>query len=193
MTTIIAVQRNSYALLGADRQTTYDNRGYFGNGMSKISKVGNIFIASAGDGYASQIFAHNWKPPAQGKLETDVYVAKVLLPSMKTACSENGYDLEKKNPGDDGTESIIVVAGEIYLVANDFTYLRSADGIYAIGSGGSFALGYLFASKSSFDKESKEVAVKTMTKAIEGSAMFDINTGGPIEIVDCSAPKLKLI
>jgi ATP-dependent protease HslVU (ClpYQ) peptidase subunit len=65
----------------------------------------------------------------------------------------------------------MAVSGEIFDIADDLSVCRSADGIYGVGSGSDYAVGAIYAGAKP-------------EKAIEIAAKLDVNTSGPIQIVE---------
>ena len=65
----------------------------------------------------------------------------------------------------------MAVSGEIFDIADDLSVCRSADGIYGVGSGSDYAVGAIHAGAKP-------------EKAIEIAAKLDVNTSGPIQIVE---------
>jgi hypothetical protein len=68
-----------------------------------------------------------------------------VLPSIKQALTDAGYDPAPKNKNDDdsGWDALLCFNGKLYQVSDDYGYMRDDKGLYGIGAGGSLALGAL--------------------------------------------------
>lgn len=179
MTTIVGVQYEDKCVLAADNQVTGETgRRYNHPDMKKISKRGEFLIAGSGEVQPCDVIQHQWNPPKITiKDREDVYhfmITKVM-PSLRKCLTNNGYDFSegKVDGKSDGGRFnfLIAVCGEIFDVADDLSVCRSGDGIYGVGSGSHYAIGALHA----------KVSPK---KALEIACKLDINTSGPIQVVE---------
>jgi ATP-dependent protease HslVU (ClpYQ) peptidase subunit len=91
-------------------------------------------------------------------------VATTVIKSLRKAIGD--YTTQSK---DDGFDLLLVINGEVFQITNDFTLLRSNNGIYGIGSGADYAVGALMAGA-------------TVEEALKIAIKLDINSGGPIQI-----------
>lgn len=179
MTTIIAVQYNDRCVIAADNQVTDDiGRRFNHPDMKKISERGSFLIAGSGEVQPCDVVQHLWVPPkVTPKDKEDVYhfmITKVM-PSLRKCLSDNGYDFDEgKGDGkSDGSRFrfLIAVGGELFDIADDLSVCRSGDGIYGVGSGSSYAIGALHAGAKP-------------EKAVTIAAKIDVNTSGPIQVVE---------
>ena len=65
-------------------------------------------------------------------------------------------------------------------VAMDLSFIQSDVGIYGLGSGGAFALGYLYGVADSITAGNVE---RHARKAMAISAVLDVNTHPPVQLV----------
>ena len=173
MTTIIGVQFDDKALIVSDNQVTDDNgRIYRHPQMVKIAEIGSFLIAGAGEVSPCDIAQHLWNPPKlSAKDKEDIYhfmIAKAM-PSLRKCLEENGYNFnEDHDKSKDGLrfQFLIACGGELFDVDQDLAVMRSADGVYGIGSGAPYALGAIHA------------GAKPM-KAMEIAAKLTAFTSGP--------------
>jgi ATP-dependent protease HslVU (ClpYQ) peptidase subunit len=190
MTTIIAIQGDGYAIMGADTQVTYGERAFRGDGQNKIKEKNGLIFGTAGDAYPGQILNFLWIPPINKmNKDPDSFIAEVVIPSMKSILNSNGYDPDKERSADSGVDILLAYEGRVYQLASDFTYLRDKEGLYAIGSGGDYALGYLYAKRESMFS-TELVLNRTLRAAIQTSMHFDLNTGGTIDTLMSRNSKL---
>jgi hypothetical protein len=93
---------------------------------------------------------------------------------------DNGYEPDTvKNP-DSGFDALICLNGIIYEVDQDYLWSRDDRGLYAVGSGGSLALGAL---ATGFSKNSIKAAEFAARRAIKISADYNISVGGDVKVI----------
>ena len=169
MTTIIAVQLDDRVVFGADNQVTAGNgRKYNHAQMAKISERGKFLTAVAGDVAARDIIQHIWTPPNQTSTDRKNlyhYVITKVIPSLKQCFKDNDYKVNN-NDDDVGFMLLIAVHGEVFEIADDFSVVINDQGLYAIGSGSSFAIGALYAKA-------------TIDEALRIAEVNDVYTSGP--------------
>ncbi|NDB61907.1 hypothetical protein EB001_26220 [bacterium] len=120
MTTIIAVQYPDKAIIGADSQTTgATGRVASHHQMVKITQRGDFIIAGSGECAPCDIAQHIWVPP---------------VPSAKDWNNLYHFMIAK-----------VVLGGEIFEIADDFSVTLDGKGYYGVGSGSDFAIGALSA------------------------------------------------
>jgi ATP-dependent protease HslVU (ClpYQ) peptidase subunit len=179
MTTIVAVQYDDKVIFAADNQVTGDSgRRYNHPDMKKIVQRGEFLVAGSGEVQPCDVIQHQWTPPKMTAKDCDdVYhfmIVKVM-PSLRKCLTDNGYDFNEGKGDGKADENrfnfLIAVCGEVFDVADDLSVCRSADGIYGVGSGSSYAIGALHAGARP-------------KKAVEIACKLDVNTSGPIQIVE---------
>lgn len=179
MTTIVAVQYGDKVTFAADNQVTGDNgRRYNHPDMKKIVQLGEFLVAGSGEVQPCDVIQHQWTPPkVTAKDREDVYhfmITKVMA-SLRDCLTKNGYDFNEGKGDGKSDENrfnfLIAVCGEVFDVADDLSVCRSGDGIYGIGSGSPYAIGALHAGAKP-------------KKAVEIASKLDVNTSGPIQIVE---------
>jgi ATP-dependent protease HslVU (ClpYQ) peptidase subunit len=183
MTTIAAIQGPSWAVLGYDAQVSEaDGRKYeLPENAAKCFEVGEYLIGVAGDFRAVNILAHNFRPPDAGKnsgQDLDRFMVSKFLPALKKCFDDNFYGKD----GEHGSLLIVVVNATVYEIGANFDCLREARGLYAVGSGGNFALGALFALDGG-KRRSLRGAQEMMEAALKVSATLDPGTSEPIIII----------
>jgi ATP-dependent protease HslVU (ClpYQ) peptidase subunit len=149
MTTIIGIEYNDRSLIVADSRVTDDSgKIYAHKVMKKIAKRGAVIIAGAGEVAPCDIAQNIWVPPAfTAKDKKDVYrfmITKVM-PSLRKCLTDNGYNFDDDKKDGMRFQFLISVGGELFDIDEDLSVMKNEDNIYAIGSGGSFALGALYA------------------------------------------------
>ena len=164
MTTIIGIQDEYGCILVADSLVTDDNgRKYSHPEMRKLAERGAFIIAGSGEVLPCDIVQHIWQPPTvTSKDKKDLYhfmVTKVV-PSLRACLSENGYSFDESHDKKDGERFhfLIAVNGIIFDIDQELSITLNQSGIYAVGSGGDYALGALHAGADAY--EAMEIASK---------------------------------
>ncbi|CAB4167024.1 hypothetical protein UFOVP964_123 [uncultured Caudovirales phage] len=179
MTTIIGVQYADKCVLAADNQVTGETGRRFNHpDMKKISQRGEFLIAGSGEVQPCDVIQHLWVPlKLTPKDKADIYhfmITKVMA-SLRKCLTDNGYDFSEGKGEGKSDESrfnfLIAVGGELFDIADDLSVCRSGNGIYGVGSGSPYAIGALHAKAG-------------LKRAVEIACEVDVNTSGPIQIVE---------
>jgi hypothetical protein len=169
--------------------TTYDDKPYYAKGQEKIIKKGDYIYAFAGDAIAGNIANFLWNPPKLIKtMPIDDFMQSKVLPSLREVMNDNGYHGATKDDKDGGFDALICLNGSIYEVDHDFLWSRDDRGLYAVGSGGSLALGAL---ATGFSKTSIKSAEFAARRAIKISADYCISVGGDIKVISQKRNDMK--
>lgn len=193
MTTIIGIQGPDFALVCSDsRISTMDEGGFasqittLGNNTAKIAENGKYLLGAAGDVRAINILHHAFQPPpippgTNGK-KLDNFITTKFVPSLRECFEKQGYASpqteESSHIAQHGSTVLVVASGSIYVVDGDYSWTSDANGFYALGTGGSYALGalqVLCTSKNLTLAQAKRYALK----AVNVAAKYDPYTGGP--------------
>jgi ATP-dependent protease HslVU (ClpYQ) peptidase subunit len=181
MTAIVGIQGKGWAVIAADSMTTYDDKPYFSKSFEKVTRKGDYVFAFAGDAIAGNIANFIWTPPKFIKtVSTDVFIQTKVLPSLRDVLKDNGYEPDTTKNPDAGFDALICINGIIYEIDQDFLWSRDDRGLYAVGSGGSIALGAL---ATGFSKNSMKAAEFAARRAIKISADYTISVGGDVKVI----------
>lgn len=184
MTTIAAIQGPSWAVVGFDAQVSEsDGRIYqLPNDAAKCFEVGPYVIGVAGDFRVVNILAHSFTPPepphAVGP-KLDKFMTTRFVGSLRRAFESNFYNKDGK---DDGALLIVVANGVIYEIGPNFDAIRDTRGIYAVGSGGNYALGALVALDDQGRRTLKH-AQEVVSAAMFAAVSLDSGTSEPIRLI----------
>lgn len=180
MTTISAIEGIDYAVFVADSQITEDNLVTLATSTPKIVEVNKFLLGISGDTRPGDILAYNWKPPTYKGEDPAQFMGKKVIPSINQAFTDNNYDYNKVDK-DGGFDYLVAFNGNIFRIACDLSFFQSNIGIYSIGSGGQFALGYL----ASIVKPDMDLAFtkRHARKAVEIASVLDSNTSKPLQLV----------
>jgi ATP-dependent protease HslVU (ClpYQ) peptidase subunit len=161
MTTIIGLEYKDRCFIVADSQTTDEGgRIYTHPEVEKISANGSFLIAGSGETLPCDIAQHIWESPVPSKQDKeDLYrfMIKKAMPSLRKCMTENGYNFDEDTK-ETRFQFIIAVGGEIFDVDQELSISKSADGVYAAGSGAPYALGAIHAGADAY--EAMEIASK---------------------------------
>lgn len=149
MTTIIGIEYQDRALIVADSRVTDDSgRIYAHKAMKKIAQRGAVLIAGAGEVAPCDIAQNVWVPPqftAKDKKDVYRFMITKVMPSLRKCLTDNGYNFDEDKKDAARFQFLISVGGQLFDIDEDLSVMKSEDNIYAIGSGGSYALGALYA------------------------------------------------
>ena len=156
MTTIIGVQVADGCVIASDSRVADGGKVYTHPDMVKAIERGNYIIGGAGDYRALQVVLHGWQPPlvnAKAKQNLYEFVINKVAPSLKVTLTEAGIDFGKSSDNDEKFELQIIIGinGTLFELDSDFAVAMNNTGLYAIGSGGDYALGALHAGATVLD------------------------------------------
>ena len=193
MTTILGIQAETFALICVDsRISSFDSSGsaYQVNtlkeGSGKVAVNGKYLLGAAGDVRAINILHHVFQPPIpavnlKGKKLDQFFTAK-FIPSLGQCFENEGYAIpdkeDKEHMAEQASQILVVIHGSIYVVDGDYSWTSDSSGLYALGTGSSYALGALQALQGpsiATSQQAKKIALKAMTIA----AKYDPYTGAP--------------
>jgi ATP-dependent protease HslVU (ClpYQ) peptidase subunit len=195
VTTIIAVQGSSWAVVGFDSRVTEENgRSYtLGRGSSKVVKNGQYYLGAAGDVRAINILAYSFNPPKAGDIvgiRLDRFITSKFVPALRSCFEEHGYaSRESREQAQHGSVVLVIVNGQIYEIDEDYAWVRDTTGIYSFGSGGDYALGAMYAmTADSAAAPSIDTTKKVIRESLQIAAKLDIGSGAPFHIICQSSP-----
>ena len=181
MTTLVGIQIEDMAILAADSQITEDNLRTISSTTPKIISVGKYLLGLVGDSRPGDILAYNWSPPPYKGADPVQWMGKKVLPSILKAFKENGYEpYEAAKDKEAGFDYLVSFDGNLFHIATDLSFVQSDEGIYGIGSGGAFALGYLYDRVGRLTISNVEQHAR---RAVQIASILDINTFPPIQCV----------
>jgi ATP-dependent protease HslVU (ClpYQ) peptidase subunit len=194
MTTIVGLQGDNFAVVYVDsRISSSDSGGYISQistlkeGCGKVAVNGKYLLGAAGDVRAINILHHVFQPPTppinmRGKKLDQFFTAK-FIPALRECFEQQGYAIpdikeDKEHMAEQASTILVVIHGIIYVVDGDYSWTSDSSGMYALGSGSSYALGALQALVTN-RKLTIPQAKKLALKALSTAAKFDPYTGSP--------------
>ena len=172
MTTVVAIQGDGYVVMGTDsRLSATDANGFvsrvhtMSSNVSKISQNNGMLIGLAGDVRAINLIAHSFQAPQAS-------------PSLR------GYSAPQRDTSEhmaeQGSEILLSINAVIYQIDNDYAWSNDASGLYAIGTGGQYAIGALAALLKT-KNTTMAMAKKQCLNALAIAAKYDPHTGYPYQ------------
>lgn len=177
MTTIVGVQSTEGCVIVSDSRVVADGKIYNHPNMVKAVERGSYIIGGAGDYRALQVVLHGWVPPVvtpKAKLNLYEFIINKVAPSLKATLTEAGIEFNKTTDNEESKfelSLIIGINGSLFEIDSDFAVAMNNTGLYAIGSGGDYALGALHAGVSALE-------------AIEIAAVNNNGTSAPFHILE---------
>jgi hypothetical protein len=159
MTTIIGLQYDDHCAIVVDSRVVDDSGYIYSHPDSrKISERNGFLIAGSGEVTPCDVAQHIWDPPTPTRTEKkDLFhfmVAKVM-PSLHKCLVANGFNFDAPKT-EQRFNFLIAICGEIFDIDDELSVSRNENGIYAVGSGGAYAIGALYAGADAY--EAMEIA-----------------------------------
>lgn len=186
MTTIAAIQGPSWVVVGYDSQVSeQDGRKYnLPDNFPKFFEVGKYSMGVAGDYRAVNILSSVFSPPDPQdatKQELDKFMISKFVPALKKCFDANSYGKDDEQ----GSLILVVVNSTAYEIGSNYDCLRDSRGLYALGSGGSYALGALYSLDELEPKRTLKNAKEAMKVALDTAVTLDSGTSYPVYTVTC--------
>lgn len=184
MTTIAAIQGDTWAVVGFDSQITEDSRVFLlPNSAGKVAQNGPYILGAAGDLRAINLLHHSFRPPAPPPSDRgpklDRFISTKFVPALKSCFEDSNYG-EK---GSHESSIIAVVNGTVYEIGANYDWCHDQRGIYAVGTGSSYALGALYESNDGRKRRTLTSARANLRSALTIASLLDVNTGGAVHVL----------
>ena len=181
VTTLIGIELANKSVLCADSQITEDNLRTISTATPKIISVGRYLLGIVGDSRPGDILTYNWNPPTYKGADPIQWMGKKIMPSILAAFKENGYDpYEATKDKDSGFDYLVSFNGNLFHIACDLSFIKSDHNLYGLGTGGHFALGYLY---SVVDTLTLGSVKRHAERALTIASILDVNTHLPLQFV----------
>lgn len=194
MTTLVGIQGDGFAVVGADAAIlSFDSSGsayqrsVLPSGSAKLSVNEKYILGAAGDMRAINILQFVFQPPVptvgtKGK-RLDAFITAKFIPALRACFDQHGYSMpdgkdDKDHMSQHDSTIMVVVNSTIYLIDGDYSWTPEATGIYAAGTGAAYALGAIQAI-SDGKSMTPEKAKAAVLKGLNIAAKFDPNSGAP--------------
>ena len=182
MTTIAAVQGKNFAVVAFDSMVTEENGRSFilPADMPKVVRDEDCLFGAAGDLRIINLLsiANFDKPsPSLRGRALDVWVGGIFIQELREVIEEGIR--EKEGSGSYEGNVLAVFNSTVYEIGPNYEWLRSTNGIYAVGSGGSYALGNLQAADPDIHKNCF-LAEQAARRAVKAAIKYDYRSRGPV-------------
>jgi ATP-dependent protease HslVU (ClpYQ) peptidase subunit len=169
MSVIVALKDAGRLVFAADSQSTDGSEAAYG-GEPKIWQDGEILYGLCGSRRLQNTVRHCVRP---GEIVGDVtaWLVATYVPALKAAMAEHG-GLSKEGDLDGGV--VLGIRGRIFRIDISCGVLEIAGDYEAIGSGGTYALGALFATAGD--------PLARVAQAVAAAIRFDIYCGGTVVV-----------
>jgi ATP-dependent protease HslVU (ClpYQ) peptidase subunit len=179
ITTLIGIQGSDFLVMAADSQITDGDQRIISVETPKIVSTGKYLLGLTGDSRPGDILAYAWKPPLYRGEDPTRFMGSKVLPSISAAFKEGNYEVDNKEMN---FSFLLGFNGNIFSIGGDLSFNTSERGLFSAGSGGNYALGYLYSLEPrSYNKVLTASVVAE--KAVRISSLLDINTHPPIQVV----------
>jgi len=195
VTTLVAIQGPSWAVVACDSRVTEEHGRTFtlAKGFTKIAKNKKYLLGAAGDVRAINILAHSFRPPDAQQFvgaRLDRFITSDFVPALRACFEAQGYASQRDQEtgsAESGSMVLTVVNGFVYVIGEDYSWVRDVAGIYGLGSGSDFAVGALHAllPAGATDIDQAKVAIRT---ALGVATQLDANTAAPFIVQVQYAP-----
>lgn len=182
MTTIAAVRGDGWVVVGYDSRVSDEDAGRVYTlpaGQGKVVQKGDYLIGVAGNVRGLNVIAHVFTPPPLPAKRTsmDKFMTSVFVPALMKCFLENAVGKER----DSECTLLVAVRGEVYEIGGEFDWCRDERGVYAVGSGGAFALGALYATTR--EGMTQATAMRMVKNAVTIATQLDSGSGIPVTVV----------
>jgi ATP-dependent protease HslVU (ClpYQ) peptidase subunit len=115
----------------------------------------------------------------------DQFITQKFIPALRECFEQTGYAMpdndEKTHIAEQSSTILVVINGVIYIIDGDYSWTSDRTGVYAIGTGSSYALGAIQAIAGG-----RQLAIPkakaAINKALSITSKFDPYTGSPFQI-----------
>ena len=166
-------------MMASDSQITDGDQRIISVETPKIVTVGKYLLGITGDSRPGDIVAYAWKPPIYKGEDPVAFMGAKLIPSIGAAFKENNYEVDNK---DMNFAFLISFNANLFSIGGDLSFNTSERGLFSAGSGGSYALGYLYSLEPRHYTRLLTASV-VAEKAVKIASLLDINTSPPIQVV----------
>jgi ATP-dependent protease HslVU (ClpYQ) peptidase subunit len=183
MTVIASIVENGNIWMASDQQSSGFVK--FIQESHKVFRNGDFLIGVSGTVRITNLLRHSFEPPKRHPdVDIDKFMATEFVNAMRL-CLQNGGQLENSKGVESAWHSIVVGHhGKIFIVDCDFAVVKSNAPWMATGSGGTVALGSLWAT-STLDWTPEQ----RLENAVQAAIAMDVYCGGRPEIIWLPAGK----
>lgn len=147
MTCIAGFVEGGRTWIGGDAAGTYSSNGALIGTQEKVFWNNNYLFGCSGSFRMMQILHYSFEPPhvPAACANLDRFMATRWIDALRAAFKRAGYTSYDNGQEEGGTQFLVAYRGRLYCVEQDFNITRTLDNLYAIGLGGPYAAGALYA------------------------------------------------
>ena len=179
MTTLVGIQGKDFIIFAADSQITDGDQRIISVETPKIISVGKFLLGLTGDSRPGDILAYAWKPPLYRGEDPTVFMGSKVIPSISASFKEGNYEIDNKEMN---FSFLISFNANLFSIGGDLSFNTSERGLFSAGSGGNYALGYLY-SLPTKNYNKLITASVVAEEAVRIASLLDINTHPPIQVI----------
>jgi ATP-dependent protease HslVU (ClpYQ) peptidase subunit len=178
ITTLVGIKGSDFAVFAADSQITDGDQRIISTDTPKIISTGRYLLGLTGDSRPGDILAYAWKPPLYRGEDPVKFMGSKLIPSISASFKEGNYEIDNKEMN---FSFLISFDANLFSIGGDLSFNTSERGLFAAGSGGNYALGYLYSLPPK--NYNKLLTASVVAKeAVRIASLLDINTHPPIQV-----------
>lgn len=186
MTAIVGVEHRGKVIMGADAAATTGNYSFTQIATEKVWVSGIYIFGSCGSFRINQLLRYQMNIPQalpHDERDVDEFMVTDFMDAAKQCLAEHGMVENHHNVDTiaDDSDFLVGVRGRLYLVAMDFSVIRSATGYAATGSGYDLALGALYAVSNITNAPAPRTRVQL---ALEAAAAHNAAVAPPFTILE---------
>ena len=179
MTTLVGIQGKDFVVFAADSQITDGDQRIISIETPKIISVGKYLLGLTGDSRPGDILAYAWKPPVYRGEDPVRFMGSKILPSISAAFKEGNYEIDNKEMN---FSFLISFNANLFSIGGDLSFNTSERGLFSAGSGGNYALGYLYSLP--LKNYNKLITASVVAEeSVRIASLLDINTHPPIQVI----------
>ena len=162
MTCIVGIEQDGKVFIGGDSSASTQETMNL-TSIEKVFRNGRFVIGFTSSFRMGQILRYGIDFPI-AEVYDEAYMVRQFVETVRVRFRELGFSKIESNE-ETGGDFLVGVDGKIWHVSSDFQVNRYRDGLYAIGSGATYALGAMKALDAI-------ETVERLTKALEISAYY---------------------
>ena len=181
MTCIVGVQHAGAVWIGGDSIATDEMGGQNSMRDAKVFRNGPLVIGACGSLRMTQLLKFALQVPPRGKAKSDeAWLVVDFVNAVRSAFRDGGWERRKPEGESIGGFFLVGYRGKLYTVEDDFNIQHPRQNCDAIGCGGRYARGALFASRGMGAKE-------RVLLALRAACANTVNCRGPFTLLKSEA------
>jgi hypothetical protein len=179
VTAIAGVEYDGGVVIGGDSASTDSRFGRMQAIAPKVWESGEWVFGGCGSWRMMQLVQYNLDLPniPDGEDDMDKFLASTFTDALRSVLVDSGVVYSKNAVEDLLGDFLIGIRGSLYLLQEDFSFVRSAGGYWATGCGYDLALGALYATEALDPHDRVEIA-------LEAAAEHNGAVMAPFTIID---------